>query len=312
MGGALLAWLALLLIRGLHGHPVPAFSIAYNLPMSAVFGALGTALIADALASRRLGGWVLYTCGDWGRAHLRRLVQRSVDASGHMVWALLIAIECLAKKRPPWFTGVAWALVLYILGLKSFVLGGRSGLYGLIVGPAVGSRLPPHATTGIGKPVSPVGEAEAEARLPRGKGSMTCVLRAIGSAFDVDAFLAESEFGSPTVFRRGEPRLPPSPGRPTWAASGFNLTVSPASGDLDFQIQETVHFLVEREDELRRLGRFPGVEEVCLDFGLGPWDGAVQAAVFPSDLLWRVGALDIDLVVSRDPVSGTWGGTPES
>jgi hypothetical protein len=142
---------------------------------------------------------------------------------------------------------------------------------------------------------------------------MTCTLRAIGSVFDVDAFLADSDLEGPAVFRRGEPRVPPSPGRPTWGASGFNLAVSQSSGDLDEQVQETVHFLVEREDELRRLGRFPGVEEVCLDFGLGAWNGTDQAAVFPADLLWRVGALDIDLVVSRDPVTPpTWGGKPES
>ena len=44
---------------------------------------------------------------------------------------------------------------------------------------------------------------------------------------------------------------------------------------------------------------FPGVEILALDFGLRWKDGAPQTDSFPSELLWRAGALDITLQVSR-------------
>ena len=73
--------------------------------------------------------------------------------------------------------------------------------------------------------------------------------------------------------------------------------------DLDTQIQDASLFLREHEDELRRLGRFPGVEEVCLDFGIAWPAGDSQSVLFPADLLWQAGALDIDLVVSHYAVA---------
>ena len=123
---------------------------------------------------------------------------------------------------------------------------------------------------------------------------MSCVLRAIGTEFDVDAFLADSQLAG-TAFHRGEPR--PTGGHR--AASGLNVDVAAGFDDLDGQIQAAAHFLDRHEDELRRLAGFPGVEEVCLDFGIRPIDGAGMTSVFPADFLWQSGALDIDLVVTH-------------
>jgi hypothetical protein len=122
---------------------------------------------------------------------------------------------------------------------------------------------------------------------------MSCVLRAIGTEFDVDAFLQDSALVG-TVFRRGEPR--PAGGHR--AASGLNVDVAGGFDDLDAQIQAAAHFLLRHEDELRRLASFPGVEEVCLDFGVRSTD-AGGSNVFPADFLWQSGALDIDLVVTH-------------
>jgi hypothetical protein len=127
------------------------------------------------------------------------------------------------------------------------------------------------------------------------------VLRAIGRDFDVDEFLKETPLPPGAVFHRGEPR---QPGGGKRAASGFNAPVSEAGlDDLDTQLQDATHFLREHEDELRRLGRFPGVEEVCLDFGIARRAGAAQSDLFPADLLWQAGALDIDLVVTHFSVA---------
>jgi hypothetical protein len=128
---------------------------------------------------------------------------------------------------------------------------------------------------------------------------MACVLRAIGESFDVDAFLSESAFPRAKPFHRGEPGSGEA-GANQLAMSGFNLPVSDAGlDDLDRQIEDATRFLREHEDELRRLSSFDGLEEVCLDFGIRRRNVVAQTDVFPADLLWQTGALDIDLVVTH-------------
>jgi len=73
--------------------------------------------------------------------------------------------------------------------------------------------------------------------------------------------------------------------------------------DLDGQVSGATDFLRVQEDELRRLGQFPGLQEMCLDFGIGRRDVAAQVSVFPAVLLWQAGALDIDVVVTHYAVS---------
>jgi hypothetical protein len=131
---------------------------------------------------------------------------------------------------------------------------------------------------------------------------VSCVLRASGTDLDPEAFLAESELEATAVYRRGEPRLglASRPDAPMWVSSGFHVAVSNADfDDLPAQIGDALEFLARHEDELRRLGRFEGVETVCLDFAIDCKDVAVQSDVFDAELLWRAGALDIDLVVSH-------------
>jgi hypothetical protein len=142
---------------------------------------------------------------------------------------------------------------------------------------------------------------------------VSCVFRAIGSDFDVDAFLKDSEFTGVTVFHRGEPRLAGGPPDAKRRASGFNVSIGVAGlDDLAAQIQEAKRFLRQHADELRRLGSFPGVEEVCVDFGIRRRDVAAQSEVFPADLLWQSGALDIDLVVTHYAVADDVEGTTRS
>jgi hypothetical protein len=129
---------------------------------------------------------------------------------------------------------------------------------------------------------------------------MTCVLRAIGSEFDVDTFLADSPLRPEAVYRKGEPVLSSAPQGGIRTASGFNLGVSQAGfDDLPGQVRDAVEFLDEYEDELRRLGKFPGVEAVVLDCGVRWRDVAAQTDVLPAELLWRAGALDIDITVTH-------------
>ncbi|PYQ25184.1 MAG: hypothetical protein DMF81_03240 [Acidobacteria bacterium] len=129
---------------------------------------------------------------------------------------------------------------------------------------------------------------------------MSCVLRAIGEEFDVDAFLATSPLRPDAVYRKGE-SVPGASGRGRPPlASGFHLAVGPAGlDDLTGQVREALAFLDEHEDELRRLNGFAGVDALTLDFAIRRREGATQIDIFPSELLWRAGALDIDLTVTH-------------
>jgi len=122
---------------------------------------------------------------------------------------------------------------------------------------------------------------------------MSCVLRVSGKGFNVDAFLADSPFEPDDVFEKGE------------SLTGFNLTVSAASPeDLETQVDDAMRFLDEHEEELRRLTGFDGVDIAFLDFAVRWRDVAVHVDTFPSDFIWRAGALDISLTVSHYPPRG--------
>jgi hypothetical protein len=124
------------------------------------------------------------------------------------------------------------------------------------------------------------------------------MLRAGGTDFDADAYLADSPFEGVSRYKRGDPRWPSFAG--THRTRGFRVTVSDADmGDLGTQIDEAIAFLDRFEDELRRLGRFDGVEEIELDFAVEWRDMAMQTDWFPPELLWRAGALDIALRVTN-------------
>jgi hypothetical protein len=125
---------------------------------------------------------------------------------------------------------------------------------------------------------------------------MSCLLHAVGAGFDVKAFLATSPLQSKAVILRSDEAVPES--RPERA--GFDVRVSEADfDDLATQIDDAMEFMDTHEDELRRLGSFPGVVNVALEFAVSWRNVAVQTDSFPPELLWRAGALDISLDVSH-------------
>jgi hypothetical protein len=133
---------------------------------------------------------------------------------------------------------------------------------------------------------------------------MSCVLRAHGESFDVREFLKESPLRPNTVYEKGDPIVTKGNG-PRQRSSGFTVSVSNADlDDLEGQIREAISFLDEYEDELRRLGSFVGVDGISLDFGVQWREASIQTDVFPADLLWRAGALDIWLAVTHYFLTG--------
>lgn len=137
---------------------------------------------------------------------------------------------------------------------------------------------------------------------------MSCVLRAWGEAFQVASFFEKSPLQPDDVYEKGVSAAADSGENSGPRVSGFNLTVSEAGLEkLDVQIVEAILFLDQHEDELRRLGSFPGVEGVSLDFVIHWRKVEALSYIFPSDLLWRAGALDISLQITHYPLDEATG-----
>ena len=130
-----------------------------------------------------------------------------------------------------------------------------------------------------------------------------CVLRVSGKYFDVDQFLRESPWVPRAIFRIGEPRVPTSqPDGPVSRQSGFNLNASNAEfSELQKQIDDAILFLRSNEKELVRLRDFPGVEGMCLDFGIEERDVPAQSEAFPPELLFLLSQMGISLAFTLYP-----------
>jgi hypothetical protein len=122
-----------------------------------------------------------------------------------------------------------------------------------------------------------------------------CVLRASGIKFDVDSFLKTSSFKADVVYRKGQRRRPASRGAQT--ASGFNVEISD-SDDPQVQVEKALAFVRKHHDELLRLVRFGGIEDVILDLACPQKEFVARTARLPAELLTAAGALGMDVQVS--------------
>jgi hypothetical protein len=132
---------------------------------------------------------------------------------------------------------------------------------------------------------------------------VSCILRARGSNFAVDDFLAGSTLTPVAVVRRGQPQWAKAPsGSPIPNESGFHAVASEADfSNLKMQIADAVRFVEQNQAELARLVAFPVVEKVSLDFGIEARDMAAQSERFPPTLLRVVGNLGIWLEFTLYP-----------
>ena len=64
---------------------------------------------------------------------------------------------------------------------------------------------------------------------------------------------------------------------------------------------EVVRYLSAKFDELRRLQNFPGVTDLCLDFGYYRRDVVVQCDRLPAELIKLAGSLGMSIEVTLYP-----------
>ena len=131
-----------------------------------------------------------------------------------------------------------------------------------------------------------------------------CVLRAVGVTISVERFLQGSQLRPCATFQKGESGSRASRKGKRSKTSGMNVVV--AEGDsLLVQIHHAMAFLKHHRRELMRLRRYPGVELVCLDFGIAVSDEKVAYFVYlPPELLRLAGQLDIGIELSRYVTTG--------
>lgn len=133
---------------------------------------------------------------------------------------------------------------------------------------------------------------------------MATVIRAVGSDFDVDAFLDGCTFPVCHVYRRGEPLFPTHLEGRRNRLSGVSIDVSDTDfGPLVEQVVEAIEFLRSEAEQIRRLVEWPGVEGVTLDFGIEWRNVAAQCDHLPAELVRLAGGLGLALEVSHYPIS---------
>jgi hypothetical protein len=133
-----------------------------------------------------------------------------------------------------------------------------------------------------------------------------CTLRAAGTEFEVDKFLAASPIRPLVVYHAGDLKFTTKPDGPRLTRSGFNADVSNREwSDLVGQIEDAKVFLKDHGAELRRLVVFPGCDGVEIDFPLnlriGVNDIVVQSDTFPAELLLLAGACGVDITFTIYP-----------
>lgn len=98
---------------------------------------------------------------------------------------------------------------------------------------------------------------------------MSCILRASGAEFDVDAFMAKTLLEVDSLWRKGEKRFIKSSNSEINRSSGIRVVASEADfSDLGEQIQHVISFLRKNIEQVKLLASFPGAEGAVLDFGI--------------------------------------------
>src|SRR5260221_6252954 len=120
---------------------------------------------------------------------------------------------------------------------------------------------------------------------------MSCYLRAWGTTFDVDAFLAVTPMAWDPIWRKGQKKQIVLKGRKAeHDDAGVTTLVTDVGDTLEAMAPGAIAFLVANEAEVQRLASYPGVERVCLDFGVAWYDDmAAQYSRLPPELLKLAG-----------------------
>ena len=139
-----------------------------------------------------------------------------------------------------------------------------------------------------------------------------CYLRASGTSFDVDAYVASSTLAWNPVRRRGERRAFARSGCAAEYEESSITTLAGEGDSLEAQVNEVIAFLRDNEGEMARLAKAPGVEHVVLDFSAA-WreDMVAQFSRLPPELLSLASRHGFWIEISHYATSGSDAAEPE-
>ena len=131
---------------------------------------------------------------------------------------------------------------------------------------------------------------------------MSCILRASGTEFNIDAFMAKTSLEVDSLWRKGEKRFIKSSNSEINRSSGVRVVASEADfSDLGEQIKDVISFLRKNLEQVKLLASFPGVEGGVLDFGIEIYPPGLASFTFPPDLLALAGEAGVSLCLSVYP-----------
>lgn len=131
---------------------------------------------------------------------------------------------------------------------------------------------------------------------------MSCILRASGTEFNVDVFMAKTSLEVDSLWRKGEKRFIKSSNSEINRSSGIRVVASEADfSELGKQIQDVISFLRKNLEQVKLLASFPGTECAVLDFGIEIYPPGWASFTFPPELLALAAEAGVSLCLSVYP-----------
>ncbi len=131
---------------------------------------------------------------------------------------------------------------------------------------------------------------------------MSCVLRIGGKELDVTQLLRDVDIKPFRIWHRGESRVPGNPTGKICTDSGVSYSVGVAGmDDFEHQLEEATSFLTEHRVKLNKLSSYPGVEYVCVDFGIHLRPTYTHTDRLPSIFLHAAAVAGVSVELSHYP-----------
>jgi len=135
--------------------------------------------------------------------------------------------------------------------------------------------------------------------------NMSCMLRIAGKNLNIDKLLSKTNFVPQAFYRKGEAKFKKTqPKGEKNKRSGASFRVSTANYDqFEKQKREAITFLKTNRREIRRIMKWPGVDEGELDFGIHSRDVIIRCDYLPPELIKLAGSLGLGIEISQYPPS---------
>ncbi len=129
------------------------------------------------------------------------------------------------------------------------------------------------------------------------------MLRVTGEHLDVEQMLDGVPMVPNRIWKKGEPRFKNAPHKRLLAKSGASFVVSSAEmNDLAAQIKDAAGYIVRNEAHIKRMVRFPGIEEATIDFGIELRDVPIHSDYLSPELIVAAANVGVGIELSHYPV----------